>query len=199
MTESASVQDPGAHRVVLGITGASGAVYAQRAIQALLALGYEVHVGISTAGAATWAYELGEGFDPGAFGSAHLKVHRLDDLFSPLASGSYRHRGMLVLPCSARTLAAIAAGLCDNLLTRAADVTLKERRPLIVVLRESPFSTIHLENMLRVTQAGAIVMPASPGFYHHPRSISDLVDFVVGRALDHLGIPHDVGTRWRDP
>jgi 4-hydroxy-3-polyprenylbenzoate decarboxylase len=114
------------------------------------------------------------------------------------ASGSARNRGMVICPCSMGTIAAISQGTSRSLVERAADVALKERRPLVVVPRETPFSAIHLENMLRLTRAGAIVLPASPGFYHRPTRIDELVDFVVARVLDHLGVPHSIGRRWGD-
>lgn len=188
-------------RVVVGVTGASGSVYGRALIRALLDAvpPLEVHAVASEPGKITWQYELGEPFGLEAFGEgARLRIYAHDDLFCPLGSGSFRHRGMIVAPCSARTLGAIASGLADGAVTRAADVCLKERRPLVLVIRETPLSRIHIENMLRVTDAGAVVLPASPGFYHRPSTVDELVDFVVARALDHLGIPHAVGTRWKD-
>ena len=113
-----------------------------------------------------------------------------------ISSGSFRTDGMIIAPCSAKTLGAIAHGYGDNLVHRAADVVLKERRRLVLVVREAPLSEIHLENMLRVTRAGALVMPAAPGFYHRPSSIDDLVNFIVARVLDHLDIPHSIAKRW---
>lgn len=193
------------HRVVVGVTGASGSVYGRRLIRALLDLqpALEVHAVASSPGKITWQYELGGSFAPEEIaGSADLAkrlvLHGADDLFSALGSGSFRHRGMVIAPCSARTLGAIAGGLADGAVTRAADVCLKERRPLVLMVRETPLSRIHLENMLRVTDAGAIVLPASPGFYHRPETVDELVDFMVARALDHLGLEHAVGTRWKD-
>lgn len=193
--------DPG-QRIVVGVTGASGSLYARRLIAVLLDLGLEVHASASEPAAATWQYELGSPFAAEHLAApeqrARLVIHRNDDLFSPLGSGSFRHRGMLVVPCSARTLGAIAAGLSDNVVTRAADVCLKERRRLVLVVRETPLSRIHLENMLRLTDAGAVILPASPGFYHRPQHIEELVDFVVARALDHFGLEHGIGQRWKD-
>lgn len=186
---------------MIGVTGASGSIYGRRLIRALLALTppLEVHTVASAPGKITWQYELGEPFDAvGGADAARVRVYGADDLFCPLGSGSFRHRGMVVAPCSARTLAAIASGLADGAVTRAADVCLKERRPLVLIVRETPLSRIHLENMLRVTDAGAVVLPASPGFYHHPSTVDELVDFVVARALDHLGLEHGVGARWKD-
>jgi 4-hydroxy-3-polyprenylbenzoate decarboxylase len=115
-----------------------------------------------------------------------------------MASGSFRHDGMAIVPCSGRTLGSLASGVADTLVVRAADTCLKERRRLVLVIRETPLSTIHLENMLTVTRAGAVVLPASPGFYHKPETVSDLVDFVVARTLDHLATEHRVGRRWRE-
>jgi polyprenyl P-hydroxybenzoate/phenylacrylic acid decarboxylase-like protein len=126
-------------------------------------------------------------------------IHDPDDLAASISSGSFLTAGMVVAPCSMRTLAAIAHGLADNLLTRAADVTLKERRPLVLVTRETPLSLIHLRNMVAVTEAGAIVLPPTPGFYHRPRSIDDLVDQTTGKVLDQLGIDHDLFRRWATP
>ena len=119
-----------------------------------------------------------------------------DDLAAPISSGSFRTFGMAVVPCSMKTLASIAGGFSESLLTRAADVTLKERRRLVLVTRESPLSVIHLENMLAVTRAGAVVMPASPGFYHRPESVAELVVSFSGRILDALGVEHDLIRRW---
>jgi len=125
-----------------------------------------------------------------------LLVYGRDAWFSPVASGSNPPDAMVVCPCSMGTLASIAAGLADNLIERAADVVLKERRSLIMVPRETPFSVIHLENMLRLARAGAVIVPPSPGFYEHPQSVADLVDFVVARILDQLRVPHTLGKRW---
>jgi 4-hydroxy-3-polyprenylbenzoate decarboxylase len=187
-------------RVVIGVTGASGSVYAQRTVQALLESGFEVHLSLTPAGLATWAYEMGAPFSPDPLAArGRLVMHRHDDLFSATGSGSWRHGGMAVVPCSVKTLAAIAAGFADNVVTRAADVALKERRKLVLLVREAPLSRIHLENMLRVDQAGAVVIPASPGFYHHPKTVDDLVDFVVARVLDQLGCDHPLTKRWREP
>jgi 4-hydroxy-3-polyprenylbenzoate decarboxylase len=125
-----------------------------------------------------------------------LAVYGREEWFAPVASGSNPPDAMVVCPCTMGTLAAIAQGLADKLITRAADVVLKERRPLILVPRETPFSAIHLENMLRLAQAGAVILPPNPGFYHHPQTVGDMVDFVVARILDHLGVPHALMQRW---
>lgn len=185
-------------RIIVGITGASGAIYGYTLIKALLDRGFNVDGIITRAGEKVLAYEgesfLGEGLS--SLGPA-LKLHANDDLFSPLASGSYPVLGMAVVPCSMNTLGLLANGIGDSLLARAAQVTLKERRPLIVVPREMPYSIIHLENMLRLARAGGVILPASPGFYHHPESMSDLVHHVVGRVLDQFGIEHQLYQRWQ--
>ncbi|MBI4863090.1 MAG: UbiX family flavin prenyltransferase [Candidatus Riflebacteria bacterium] len=186
--------------VVVAVTGASGSVYGRRVVTALLSLGHPVHLVFSEAGLATWRHELGEVFEPGSLAPGELRrllvVHRVDDLFAPIASGSFPHRGMVVAPCSTRTLAAVAGGLSSNLITRAADVCLKERRSLVLVVRETPLSAVHLENMLTVTRAGAMVLPACPGFYHRPRTVDEMVGFVAARALDHVVPGHGLGTVW---
>ena len=187
--------------VTLGITGASGAPYAVRVLRALNDAGTPVRLIVSTYGWRLLAEETG------IDGLAALQAATGDwsrvDLYDALdrgatpASGSSPSAGMVICPCSMGTLASIAAGTSRNLVERAADVALKERRPLILVPRETPLSLVHLENMLRLTRAGAVVMPAAPGFYHRPQSIADLVDFIAARVLDHLGIEHAVGRRWK--
>ena len=191
--------------IVMAITGASGAPYAVRLLQALVAARREVWLIVSGHGWRLLATESGiasvEALRErvGAAGwDAHVTVHDDADRGAKPASGSARTAGMVICPCSMGTLAAIAAGTSRSLVERAADVALKERRPLLLVPRETPLSAIHLENMLRLTRAGAVVMPAAPGFYHRPASIEELVDFMVARVLDHLGIEHDVGRRWGD-
>lgn len=210
--------------LVLGITGASGAAYAARLVQVLLSGGHELHVSISSSGRAVLRQELGvtvdlEQFDAEAFvrettaalaafyaPEAHastktpepgpLRYHHHTDFFAPIASGSYRTAGMVICPCSGSTLGAVAHGTGSNLIQRAADVHLKERRPLVLVPRETPLSLIQLDNLRRVGEAGAIVLPAMPGWYHGVRSIGDLIDFVVARILDQLAIPHTLMRRW---
>lgn len=192
--------------LVVGITGASGVVYGVRLVQALLERPLEVHLIVSPDGRKVLAHELGlEGdvtailrrdYGGGHHPAARLRDHAPESFFAPPASGSFRHDGMAVVPCSMKTLAAVAAGLADNLLNRAADICLKERRPLVLVPRETPLSRIHLGNMLRVSEAGAVVLPPAPGFYHRPQKVSDLVDFVVARILDQLGLPHDLLAPW---
>lgn len=180
--------------VVVGITGASGAIYAQELLAALLHRRVRVHLTITEAGARLLREELGvkvdvDDFSPSALirGAGRLiTYHHYSDIGAPIASGSYPTDGMAIVPCSMNTLAAVAAGLGRNLLERAAAVTLKERRPLVVVPRETPLTDIMLENMLRLARAGACVLPAMPGFYKHPKSISDLVEFIVEKILEHL-------------
>jgi 4-hydroxy-3-polyprenylbenzoate decarboxylase len=174
---------------VVGVTGASGIIYARRLLE-VLSTDATVHVIVSDVAKKIAAHE---GVELSGF---HAKYHDNSRMFSEIASGSYRYDGMVIIPCSQKTLAAIAHGYSDNLITRAADVCLKERRKCILVTRETPLSFIHLNNMIHVHQAGATIMPACPGFYHHPKSIDDLVDMVVSRVLDHLGVDHTLTERW---
>ncbi len=183
-------------RIALGITGASGAIYASRLLTHLKGLGVEVHCAISETARITWKWELGREFQDSIADWDHVQWYEERDFMSPIASGSFRHDGMAIVPCSTRTLGCIAAGLSGNLIQRGAEVCLKERRKLILVVRESPYTLGHLENMTRLTQSGAVVIPASPGFYHRPRSIEDLVDFILSRTLDHLGIENSLIQRW---
>ncbi len=200
-------------RVFLAMTGASGAIYGGRALSALTAAGCSVGLCASDAAAQVIGHEiLGHGPEPAPSVAATLsafverfttepdRVEIVDqrDLTSRYASGSARIDGVVVAPCSMSTLATIASGAGRNLVHRAADVALKERRRLVLVTRETPLSEIHLTNMLTVTRAGAVVMPAAPGFYNLPASIDDLVDFVVGRMLDHLGVDNTLVPRWGD-
>jgi 4-hydroxy-3-polyprenylbenzoate decarboxylase len=185
----------------VAITGASGALYGVRLLQVLNASALHVRLVISRTGWRLLADELD------ISGEAELRLrtgdwsrvvlYADDDRGATPASGSAPSRGMVVCPCSMGTLASIAQGTTRSLIERAADVTLKERRRLILVPRETPYSMIHLENMLRLTRAGAVVLPASPGFYHRPESVEDLVDFVVARVLDQLGVEHRLGPRWQ--
>lgn len=190
--------------LVLAMTGASGAPYAVRLLQVLCRAGRTVHLTISTSGAQVLREELGIAvaltrFDPGPFGdlgAGRLIYHHQADFNAGIASGSFRTGGMVVAPCSMSTLASVAHGITGNLATRAADVHLKERRKLILVPRETPLSLVHLENMATVTRAGAIVLPAMPGWYHRPTTLADLVDFLVGRIADQLGVEVDLIRRW---
>jgi len=195
--------------VVVAITGASGSIYGLRLIQELLERQLRVTVLISTAGRQVVAHEerlqlaaepherllqLRTYFDAGE----ELQHSAEDDFFAPVASGSAAPDAMVIVPCSMGTAGRIAAGLSNTLIERVADVALKERRPLLLVPRETPFSAIHLENLLRLTRAGAVVLPAMPAFYQQPQSVKELVDFVVGKILDGLQLPHNLFARWGD-
>ncbi|WP_255988577.1 flavin prenyltransferase UbiX [Chitinolyticbacter albus] len=194
--------------ITLGFTGASGLPYGLRTLECLLAAGCNVHVLYTQAAQIVAKQELGETW-PGraeelarlfreryGVDEAQLKVWGQQEWFAPMASGSNPGDGMVVVPCTMGALAAIAGGNSDNLLERAADVMIKERKTLILVPREAPFSALHLENMLKLARLGVVILPPNPGFYHHPQSISDLVDFVVARILDQLGVPHQLMQRW---
>lgn len=194
-------------RFVLGISGASGAAYALRLLEQLLLTGAEVHLVVSDYGRRLLFDEAGVTHlefanlcptiaDAGA--AARLVIHPNKDVGATIASGSFLHDGMVVMPCSSTSLGAIATGSGSNLLTRAAMVTLKERRPLIVCHRETPLSLIDIENMRTLTLAGAIVCPTNPGFYLNPRKVEDLVDFMVGKVLDLLKVEHALNTRWEE-
>ena len=186
---------PEPRRVVVGISGASGAVYGVRLLQALRELGgIETHLVVSGAGWQNLRHEL-DLPRPAVEALADV-VHEVANVGARIASGSFLTEGMVVAPCSMRTLAAIAHGLGDNLLTRAADVTLKERRRLVLLARESPLHLGHLRNMVAATEMGAIVSPPVPAFYKRPRTVEDIVDHSVARALDALGIAHELTTRW---
>jgi flavin prenyltransferase len=192
--------------IVVAITGASGAPYAVRLLESLVSAGRPVQLIVSGHGLRLLQTELDLGSIEAvrkrvgaAVWDAHVTYFDDADRGAAPASGSALNAGMVICPCSMGTLSAIAVGASRSLIERAADVALKERRPLLLVPRETPLSAIHLENMLRVTRAGAIVMPASPGFYHRPTSIDDLVNFIVARILDHLGVPHRLVARWAAP
>lgn len=189
------------HRqLVVGVTGASGGPYAARLIDCLEAAGVTVHVVVSPYGQRLLAEECDiRELSAEAIlrrPSERIRVHAYRDVGSILASGSFLTDGMVICPCSSNTLGAVASGLGDNLIARAAQVTLKEARRLILVHREMPLSGIDLANMVKLQQSGAIICPANPGFYLSPRGVSDLVDFVVGRVLDLLGVPHQLNIRW---
>lgn len=187
-----------ARRLVVGLSGSSAPHYGIALLRALRRDAcVETHLVLSTAARRT--VELETDLTAVDVESLADVVHQPDDLSAAISSGSFLTMGMVVAPCSMRTLASIAHGLADNLLSRAADVTLKERRPLVLVPRETPLSLIHLRNMVSVTEAGAIVLPPTPGFYHRPRSIDDLVDQTTGKVLDQLGIDHDLFRRWATP
>ncbi len=195
-------------KLIVAVTGASGAVYGAALVYELLQRPMEVHLMVSDSGKLVMAHEMKFSGSLPAFltsdwglkphPDAALKEYAAGDLFAPSASGSFRHDGMVIAPCSMKTLAAIAAGFADSLITRSADVCLKERRPLILLPRETPLSTIHLENMLRLSRAGAVIHPPVPAFYHHPESVRDIVNATVARILDHLNIPHHLVRAWGD-
>ena len=188
--------------IVTAITGASGALYAQRFIQGLVAAGVRVHLVISPLGRRLLHDELGmETPDPATLAGAAnhtITLYNYNDVGSKLASGSFLHDGMVIVPCSSNTLAQVAHGLGGNLISRAAAVTLKERRKLILVHREMPLSPIDVNNYQTLSQAGVILAPANPGFYLNPTSVGEVVDFVAGKLLDLIGVPHQLDTRW-DP
>lgn len=224
------------HQYCIAITGASGAVYAVRLLEVLLAAGYDVHLSISPTGRDVLQQELDLNVDLDNFkvsslllgdvneaGDSKIKLlrdtagiasedssvlgaavgepgrihyHHFQDFMAPIASGTVRCRGMVICPCSGSTLSAVARGTSANLIQRAAEVHLKERWPLILVPRETPISKPHIENLRLVAQAGATVLPASPGWYHNVKSLRDLVDFIVGRICDQLGIDHKLVKRW---
>lgn len=195
-------------QITLALTGASGAAYGVALLSRLVEFGYQVHFLMSEAAKVVVATELQQRWpqEPQALAQylseqtqaqpEQIKVYTGLDWFSPVASGSGAPKTMVICPCSGGTLASICHGLSDNLVERAADVILKERGKLILVPRETPFSTLHLQNMLSLSQMGVTIMPAAPGFYHHPETIDDLVDFMVARILDHLAIENDVSQRW---
>ena len=194
--------------LVVAITGASGAVYATRLLEILLRAGRDVHLTISPSGAAVIKQELGIAIEPAQPDLAKLlsadmteqlgrvTCHRHDDFLAPIASGSFLTGGMVVCPCSGSTLSGIAHAASMNLIQRAADVHLKECRKLILVPRETPLSVLQIENMQRAAQAGAVILPAMPGWYHGVQSVQDLIDFVVARILDQLEVPHELMRRW---
>jgi len=187
-------------RIVVGITGASGAPYAARVVQLLCAAEVEVHLACSDLGRRLLAEEIDMArIDPDRLSLGHperLVVHPGNDVGAACASGSFDHDGMVVVPCSSSTLAKISLGISDNLVQRAAMVTLKERRPLVLAHRESPIGMAEIDAMRRVTEAGGIIAPLSPGLYLRPESIEDLIDFMAGRILDLLGVRHDLAIRW---
>jgi flavin prenyltransferase len=206
--------------ICVGITGASGAIYAVRLLDVLRAAGRDVHLSISTSGREVLRHELSLDIDLDHFDASRLQLSDApraigreidttprttpgalqyfphDDFRAPMASGSFLTAGMVICPCSGTTLAAVATGAASNLIQRAAEVHLKERRKLILVPRETPLSLAHIDNMRRATEAGAVVLPASPGWYHGAQTIIDLVDFVVARICDQLNVEHVLIKRW---
>ncbi len=198
-------------RIVVGLAGASGTVYGTRLTEILVNTGWDVHLLVSQS---TWKVMQAEAGIDGASPSTPLTkwlnvteeqardqifTYNVRDIAAPMASGTFKSRGMIVMPCSMKTVAAIAHGYSDNLLTRCADCFLKEKRPLVVVPRETPLSLIHLRNLTTLAEAGAHVIPAMPGFYHNPETIDDLVDFMVMKVLEALGISFDHNMTWKGP
>lgn len=202
------------HPIVVGMTGASGAGYAVRLVDVLTRSGHDVHLSISPSGQQVIQQEISSGnggaidlenFDPASlFGPntmdadrpGKIHYHHYQDFMTPIASGSFLTGGMVVCPCSGTTLSAVAAGASGNLIQRAAEVHLKERRRLILVPRETPLSLTHIENMRRAVLAGTVMLPASPGWYHGAQSVEDLIDFIVARICDQLGIQNSLIERW---
>src|ERR671913_854106 len=195
--------------LTVAITGASGTIYAHRTLLHLASSGVVERINLITSGTALVVarVEMGVALREGDARSVNewvglraesklIRWHRLDNLAATPASGSHPQAGMVVVPCSMGTLGAVASGAGSSLIHRAADVTLKEGRKLVLVVRESPYNAIHLENMLRLAHAGARILPASPGFYHRPQTIEELVDHLVFRILDHLGVPHSPAMQW---
>ncbi|MFH2067619.1 MAG: flavin prenyltransferase UbiX [Pseudomonadota bacterium] len=192
-------------KIIVAICGASGSIYGIRLLKSLLERPIDVRLIISSAGEAVMQHETDytapmirflRKEDVQIHPDAVLEQYEPDNLFAQPASGSFHHHGMAVVPCSMKTMGSIAAGISGSLIHRSADVCLKERRPLILVPRETPLSLIHLKNMQRAAEAGAVIMPASPSFYFQPQSVPELVDTVVARILDHLGIKHHLVKQW---
>jgi flavin prenyltransferase len=194
----------------VAITGASGSIYAERTLVQMAASGVVERINLIMSEAATTVARVELGVDLRSADSQSINdwiglpktsrlihLHRLDNMAAKPSSGSHPQEGMVIVPCSMGTLGAIASGAGTNLIHRAADVTLKESRKLVIVPRETPYNAIHLENMLRLSRAGVHIIPASPGFYHRPETIEALVDHLVFRILDHLGVPHSQSTQWK--
>jgi len=190
----ARTQNPAKPRIVVGISGASGVVFGIRLLEALKEIGAESHLVITKPGEMTIGYETK--LTPKAVAAKADHVYAIGDIAAPLASGSFKTAGMIVAPCSVRTMSEIATGVTTNLLTRAGDVTLKERRPLVLLLRESPLHLGHLRTLVQLAEIGAIILPPAPAFYAEPKSISDLVDQMVGRILDIFGYNWPAVRRW---
>jgi 4-hydroxy-3-polyprenylbenzoate decarboxylase len=182
-------------RLVVALTGASGVIYGVRFLEACKDLGIQTELVVSKPAEILLKQELGKGASD--LKKIATKSYTSDDLGATIASGSYKTDGMVVIPCSMGTLGAIASGVSKNLITRAADVTLKQDRPLVLVVRETPLNLIHLENMARLNRAGAVILPAAPAFYHKPKTVEDLVDFVVGRVLETFDVEHKLYKKWK--
>lgn len=183
-------------RIVVAITGATGVLYGITLLKQLKKMDVKTHLILSR-----WArrtIELETSYTPGEVAELADVFYAEDDLAAAISGGSFRHQGMVIAPCSMKTLAGLAHGYAENLIVRAADVTLKEGRPLILVPRETPLNVIHLENMLKLVRAGAVILPPMPTFYHRPASVQDIVDQTVGRILDRLGLENDLVKRWTE-
>jgi 4-hydroxy-3-polyprenylbenzoate decarboxylase len=187
-------------KIVVGITGASGSIYAKRLIEELLIKDIYTHIICTDTGKKVMKYETGidleQWVEELSKQYSHLMLEDIDNLFAGVASGSYKFDAAVILPCSMGTLAEISNGLAKNLLCRVADVALKESRRLIIVPRETPFNAIHLENMLKLSRLGVTILPAMPGFYHMPQTMEDLIHFVVGKVLDSLAIENTLFKKW---
>ena len=181
-------------RLIIAVTGASGVIYSKRLLEVLKEKNVEVHLIFSNASEKLIDHELNTTKDE--LKKFATKTYKEDDFYSPLASGSFLTDGMIVIPCSTKTVAGIAHGYSENLILRAADVTLKENRKLILVPRETPLNAVHLRNQLELAMQGVVILPAMPAFYHKPKKIEDLVDFIVGKVLDSIGIHHNLFERW---
>ena len=183
-------------KLTIAITGASGVIYGKRLLEVLQDKKIETHLVISEAGKKIIEYELGE--PKKSLEKLANYAYNVDDWNSPIVSGSFVTNGTVIIPCSMKTLAGIANGFANNVILRAADVAIKEKRKLIVVPRETPLNSIHIRNMLELSKQGVYIIPAMPAFYHKPSGVKDLVDFVVGRVLDSLEIKHDLYKRWQE-
>lgn len=183
-------------RLIVAISGSSGVIYGKRMLEACKELNMETDLIISRTAEKILEIELGKGVE-GEIRRLATRTYSPEDLMAPLTSGSYRTDGMVIVPCSMKMLGMLASGMTGDLISRAADVTLKQNRPLVLVPRETPLNLIHLKNMVKLKLAGAIILPAMPAFYGRPQKVSDLVDFVVGRVLDLLGVEHKLYEKWR--
>ncbi|MFZ7131399.1 MAG: UbiX family flavin prenyltransferase [Eubacteriales bacterium] len=186
-------------RYIIAVTGASGSIYAQRLIETMLDKKFNIHLIVSKTGMKVIEHELECVYSHWINqyrGHEYFFESSVDDLFANVSSGSFKTDGMVVLPCSMGTVGRIAHGTSDNLIIRAADVCLKERRPLIACVRETPYNEIHLKNMLKINSAGGIILPLNPGFYHKPKTIDEIIDSQIGRVLDLLNIENDLMKRW---
>ena len=183
-------------RIVLGITGGSGAQYGLRILEVLRSLGHDVDLVVSNGARKVMELEVGGDWESRL--SVATVEYALGDIAAPIASGTNQNDGMVIAPCSMKTVAAIASGYTENLIQRAADCMLKEGRRLVLLFRESPLSLIHLRNLVTLKEAGATIMPAAPGYYYHPRTVDDVIDFMVGKVLNTFGVKHDLFRPW-DP